>query len=749
MFVSRLQKLWSSIFFIVILSVTDIGKQLVQNLVSLIDLVFNFTVTNEIIIFLYKVLVIIFLILTCIIVTVYLWKKFYPKTDYQVDPEFERIIKNNNLNNIWVLGPWGSGKTKFVKSSLNSLGQKFFYVSLFGLNSRNEVIQEINEQIVNETKLSLLVDLPVIGILFKWLFQINGLSILKNHRKHIIVIDDFERVSNDFLTSNKIQNRHSGNVENNTDLAIYNDVLGVIDYIQQTIGCKVVVISSEENLEKLFTEIIIPKFHPYQYHIKFDVAMINDFPKLFFKKNNPKEVEDFSFIFSSIWNERIKATSLTNYRPIIHELSFLSDESDVRFQISYVLSRLMDCWAVQMPVGSLIPFQFLLDRIKNNRSDTRRYNLIKKIIKEYKFNDGFPYYIKVNSKERIAARFEAKEVLVRNYMGINLGSMKISEDYEFDDDEILLLTSQNPDSQLQTKKIKDWVSENYIKFKYRNPTMTYKNILVPKSQRVKWKKIYQNELANYFVKDEKIDFDPELTNSIINTINKFEFLTSDIEKFLNLVDLDYVIEFLLEADHDENLIASRILYKFLSSFYPVSGNISLYLIAEYMAVKLDSKLEITADDYMFPVISNGYNSTSDFVNSQQYKFDELLLNLSENTIDNIKVKDEKVLEVGKYAIYKEHALFIVKNMEITDTINGIPAQEHIANYLDNNNDDLKTIVDHLERYYAASEEKNNRVNDYRIEQEYDEYGEILDEYPVYYEPLKERYNRWWKFIDER
>jgi len=729
--------------------VTDIGKQLVQNLVSLIDLVFNFTVTNEIIIFLYKVLVIIFLILTCIIVTVYLWKKFYPKTDYQVDPEFERIIKNNNLNNIWVLGPWGSGKTKFVKSSLNSLGQKFFYVSLFGLNSRNEVIQEINEQIVNETKLSLLVDLPVIGILFKWLFQINGLSILKNHRKHIIVIDDFERVSNDFLTSNKIQNRHSGNVENNTDLAIYNDVLGVIDYIQQTIGCKVVVISSEENLEKLFTEIIIPKFHPYQYHIKFDVAMINDFPKLFFKKNNPKEVEDFSFIFSSIWNERIKATSLTNYRPIIHELSFLSDESDVRFQISYVLSRLMDCWAVQMPVGSLIPFQFLLDRIKNNRSDTRRYNLIKKIIKEYKFNDGFPYYIKVNSKERIAARFEAKEVLVRNYMGINLGSMKISEDYEFDDDEILLLTSQNPDSQLQTKKIKDWVSENYIKFKYRNPTMTYKNILVPKSQRVKWKKIYQNELANYFVKDEKIDFDPELTNSIINTINKFEFLTSDIEKFLNLVDLDYVIEFLLEADHDENLIASRILYKFLSSFYPVSGNISLYLIAEYMAVKLDSKLEITADDYMFPVISNGYNSTSDFVNSQQYKFDELLLNLSENTIDNIKVKDEKVLEVGKYAIYKEHALFIVKNMEITDTINGIPAQEHIANYLDNNNDDLKTIVDHLERYYAASEEKNNRVNDYRIEQEYDEYGEILDEYPVYYEPLKERYNRWWKFIDER
>ncbi|WP_312221508.1 hypothetical protein [Streptococcus parasuis] len=728
---------------------TDIGKQLVQNLVSLIDLVFNFTVTNEIIIFLYKVLVIIFLILTCIIVTVYLWKKFYPKTDYQVDPEFERIIKNNNLNNIWVLGPWGSGKTKFVKSSLNSLGQKFFYVSLFGLNSRNEVIQEINEQIVNETKLSLLVDLPVIGILFKWLFQINGLSILKNHRKHIIVIDDFERVSNDFLTSNKIQNRHSGNVENNTDLAIYNDVLGVIDYIQQTIGCKVVVISSEENLEKLFTEIIIPKFHPYQYHIKFDVAMINDFPKLFFKKNNPKEVEDFSFIFSSIWNERIKATSLTNYRPIIHELSFLSDESDVRFQISYVLSRLMDCWAVQMPVGSLIPFQFLLDRIKNNRSDTRRYNLIKKIIKEYKFNDGFPYYIKVNSKERIAARFEAKEVLVRNYMGINLGSMKISEDYEFDDDEILLLTSQNPDSQLQTKKIKDWVSENYIKFKYRNPTMTYKNILVPKSQRVKWKKIYQNELANYFVKDEKIDFDPELTNSIINTINKFEFLTSDIEKFLNLVDLDYVIEFLLEADHDENLIASRILYKFLSSFYPVSGNISLYLIAEYMAVKLDSKLEITADDYMFPVISNGYNSTSDFVNSQQYKFDELLLNLSENTIDNIKVKDEKVLEVGKYAIYKEHALFIVKNMEITDTINGIPAQEHIANYLDNNNDDLKTIVDHLERYYAASEEKNNRVNDYRIEQEYDEYGEILDEYPVYYEPLKERYNRWWKFIDER
>ena len=730
---------------------TNIGKQLVHNFVSLIYLVFNFAITSEIIICSYRIMLIIFLFFTFILIAVFLWEKFHLKNEDYVESEFNRIVKNNNLKNIWVLGPWGSGKTKFVKDSLNSIGQKFFYVSLFGLHGRNEIIQEINEQIVAETKLSVLVDLPVVGILFKWLFKINGLSILKYYRDtHFIVIDDFERVSNDFFINNKKLIKNESD-QDNGDLVSYNDVLGVIDYIQQSIGCKVLVISSDDNLDKLLTEIIIPKFHPYQYHIKFDVAKIIDFPKLFLKKINSREIENFSGIFSSVWVERVNKDSLTNYRPIIHELSFLSDETDTRYQISYVLSRLMDCWGITMPVGSMIPFQFLLDRVKNRRHETIRYNLIKKIIEENSFKNGFPYYVLENGKKRVTDKFEAQEVLVRNYMGLNLSDSKISEDYKFDDNEILLLTSKNPELQLQKKKIKVWVSENYIKFKYRQPTMTYENILVSGQFWSSWKKIYQNELAKYYVKDEHIDFDPQLTNSIINTITRFDFLTSNIERFLDVIDIDYVIELLPDVNPDgnyeESLISSRILYRYLSSYYPISGSISLYLIAEYLADNFNVRFEISNDDCMFPVISNDCNSAIDFVKSKQYKFDELLLNLSENTIDNEKFKDEKILESEEFTIHKEHAFYIVKFMETTDTINGVTAQEHIRKFLEKESYDLITVVNNLERF-CTIDDKNHRVNDYRMEYEYDDDGEIVYEYPIYYEPLKERYNRWWKYIDE-
>ncbi len=394
------------------------------------------------------------------------------------------------------------------------------------------------------------------------MYQLNGLSILRNFReKYFVVIDDFERISN-----------VDGTAEI-TDFGAYNDVLGVIDYIQQSIGCRVIVISTNESLEKFITEIVIPKFYPYQYQIKFNPEIIKDLPKQFFKKNNSQEIENFSGVFSEVWGERIRLDSLTNYRPIIHELSYLSDETDVRFQISYVLSRLMDCWEINMSSGSSIPFKFLVNRITKKSNDSRKYKLLKKIIEQYNFENGLPYYVQENSKERITDRLEVQEVLVLNYMRLELKSLKISNDYQFNDDEVLLLTSRDPKSDLKGRTIEDWVSENYIKFKYRHPTRTYKNIVVSGRYDKKWKNIYQNSLARYFVKDQKIDFNPTLESMIINTIKRFYFLTSDIERFIDLIDLDYVSEYLLETDNEEDLISSRILYRYLHSDKSISGNI--------------------------------------------------------------------------------------------------------------------------------------------------------------------------------
>lgn len=277
--------------------------------------------------------------------------------------------------------------------------------------------------------------------------------------------------------------------------------------------------------------------------------------------------------------------------------------------------------------------------------------------------------------------------------------------------------------------------------------MTYKNILVSGRFRSRWKKIYQSELARYYVEDELIEFDPQLTDSIISTITRFDFLTSNIEQFLDVINLDYVLELLPEDNYEETLIASRILYKYLSSYYPISGSVSLYLIDEYLADNLNVRLEISNDDCMFPVISKDCNSASDFVKSKQYKFDELLLNLSENTIDNEKFKDEKILESEEFTIHKEHAFYIVKFMETTDTINGVTAQEHIKKFLEKESYDLITAVYNLERS-CSIDDKNPRVNDYRMYYEYDDDDEIINEYPIYYEPLIERYRRWREYIGD-
>ena len=86
-------------------------------------------------------------------------------------------------------------------------------------------------------------------------------------------------------------------------------------------------------------------------------------------------------------------------------------------------------------------------------------------------------------------------------------------------------------------------------------------------------------------------------------------------------------------------------------------------------------------------------------------------------------------------------------METTDTINGVTAQEHIKKFLEKESYDLITAVYNLERS-CSIDDKNPRVNDYRMYYEYDDDDEIINEYPIYYEPLIERYRRWREYIGD-
>lgn len=753
----KLKSLWAILVFLICMSVTETGKKLVKNLMFLSKVIFNQEIPIEWIYLSYKCLLCGFVIVSIIMILSLCQKKYKQKTNStKVEIEFERIMKNSNLRNIWVLGPWGSGKTKFVKSSLDKLGKKYFYISLFGLSTRNDIIQEINEQITSETKLSLIVELPIIGLFFKWLFQINGLSILRSFSdKWIIVLDDFERVFNGFRREiiNSKENSESEERMSKIELDSYNDVLGVIDYLQQSFGCKVIVISSKETIDELLDKVIIPKFHPYQYHIELNLKLIKDFPKAFFKKANSEEIEIFSEIFSMVWHERIKLKEITNYRPIIYELSLLSDETNNRYKISYTLSRLIDDWEIEMLPGRLIPFEFLVNKEKEGGDlDNSKYNLIEKIFKINMFENGFPYYVPKNSKARLL-KFQAsqsvdeiQEALVYSYMKIGTNTRRIPDDYVFNIKEIMLLTSQDPTTLLQGREISKWVTENYIQHHYSEPGMIYKYILTTKYQD-EWKDIYQTAAINYFVRDIGLDTNSKIADSIVKILKKFEFLILDIKTLKQVIDIDYVEQVLLVENLEGTHVDSRILYRFLSEIEEVSGEMSLYLISNSFDHKNTISLNIGNDDLFIPVLDERPSIIENFIASEQYKFEKLLWNLKGNTYVNQHYVDKKEFDGCDLIIYKEHAFFIVEFMETDDTINGDSTIMYIEKFISSNTPtEKKELLDFVYNLHSRCTDEENRRTcpkfDFPV---YDE--DMASSEPVH-ELLVKRYDRWIAIIEK-
>ena len=735
----KLKNIWAFLVFLICLSVTESGKKLVKNLMFLFKVIFNQEIPINWIYLSYKSLLCGFVIVSIIMFLSYCQKKHNQKSNStKVEPEFEGIIKNPNLRNIWVIGPWGSGKTKFVKSSLDKLGKKYFYISLFGLSTRNDIIQEINEQVTSETKLSLIVELPVIGLFFKWLFQINGLSILRNFSdKWIIVLDDFERVSNGFRENkNSEQNSESIEPMSKMELDSYNDVLGVIDYLQQSFGCKMIVISSKEFKDELFDKIIIPKFHPYQYHIKFSFDLIKDFPKDYFKKDKPKDVEIYSKIFSIVWKERVDLNHITNYRPIIYELSLLSDETDNRYKISYTLSRLIDDWGLEMVSGRLIPFEFLVNSVEKNEQNNSKYTLIKEIVKESKSQSGFPYYISKKRPLKVTkfGKDDAvREALVYSYMRIENAIHSIPNDYKFDKNGIKLLTSQDPTTLLQGREIRDWVVKNYIQHHYFQSGESYKDIPTSNYQ-AKWENIYQAAVVNYFVKDIGLETNSALAYSIVKTLKKFEFLILDIGNLKEIIDADYVNQILLVENPEGTHVDSRILYRYFSKLEIASNSMSLYLVLNYYNLN-DLFLHISKDDLFIPIIDARTSIIEDFIASNQYAFEKLLWDLKENTYNNNFYKDEKEFDRSNLTISREHAYFIVEFMEYNDKINGETIDMYIKEFISKNNttekEDLIKFVNNL--IESSGNEKNKRTS-FQLD--------------PFSEKLKNRYKRWISDIEQ-
>ncbi len=167
-----------------------------------------------------------------------------------IKKSLSKIIKSKDKFVAIISGEWGSGKTYFWKEFANTLDEdiKYAYISFFGINSIEEIRQQIFFKVsrkgktVNWLQENILdkirnvkgafnieedIKLTLDGGLLNLAFSLMGKG---DFEKVIICFDDFERLS---------------------DKVSLKDVMGLISELKEEKECKVILILNENELENL------------------------------------------------------------------------------------------------------------------------------------------------------------------------------------------------------------------------------------------------------------------------------------------------------------------------------------------------------------------------------------------------------------------------------------------------------------------------------------------------------------------
>lgn len=177
-----------------------------------------------------------------------------------VEEEINRFLKGEEPEVLCLMGQWGAGKTfawnqylAKAKSGKTISLKRYSYVSLFGQNSLDDLKYSIFENTIGIDQVGKEVDLSItdriktfatnwrkgIGIAdaTPWLKDFAPLatrSFFLTVRKQIVCIDDLERVGDELSTK---------------------DILGLISFLKDQRGCKVVLLLNDEALGKAASKI--------------------------------------------------------------------------------------------------------------------------------------------------------------------------------------------------------------------------------------------------------------------------------------------------------------------------------------------------------------------------------------------------------------------------------------------------------------------------------------------------------------
>lgn len=732
---------WLVLSGIIFLSLIDATRKIVKNVISYLNVLFPLWHFEYkiIAVFLLNFIFVLWLGTTIFVMIfkIYLFiYSFCTKNKKEVPQELVYKINKTRAKNLWIIGPWGSGKTKLIKESLLALKKKYFYVSLFGLNNRSDIIKEINTQVVQDSILSNLINIPVIGSLFGWIISQDGLQILKRFQDRILVLDDFERVGG--IKDDDI---------NIKDYSIYNEALGVIDYIEQEIGMKVIVITSNDGIKKLFDEVIVPKFYPIKYDVGFSKESIKSIAKSYLSNN--KQSEQLSEIFSILWSKRIDNEKNNeylnnNYRPIINDLIYLSQIRDSKTIKSVMLSSYFSDLKFDLKTGNSINYEIAKLLAMNDQNKKVKKYLNNQIIELLTEDDDLTVSeIQNFDSQEKSLEFDKQILVAKIYWN---GCIDNEFIYDINRTDIKILFQKEPQILVGNKLLAQIVTNYYLS---NSDEQNFKLLDTIRNQRKlykMWKKVLIKDVIKKYINGKRNFLTSNQFQRLVEYLQSLDTTFFDDEIFLTLIDsiCNDNLNSLLE---NEETFLSGLLVNYIKLKQPEyefnKNRIPFYLLENFIKYEYP-KLSLPISDIRNKI---SLNYVSEFSSSMEKRknhwqeiFESILYKMQKNPNEDYS-KQTFFISINDLKIYKEHAYFFVMELEPKELIEGIQILDLLIKFLCADNQSyIPKLLSILEN--ALIDDKGEKENLRGPKTPIYEEDGIFDDY---IENVSARYNRW---IDE-
>ena len=398
----KIKNIFIFIFSILIISFTESGKKVINNIIYNIYHTYKNIVPDKCVIInfnqviLLKSIIYAICILFCLGYCIYTHiinnrhkrKKNQSETEgkKEVEDYLVEHINNEKISMIFIDGSWGIGKTTYVKNTLKYINRDFYYISLFGLKTREQIISEVINEIKTKSCIGRFLEIPIIGTVVNLIYSINGLNILKTNKKGIIVFDDLERVSG-YINS---KNEYEAKMDD------YNDIIGFLDYFSQNFKeFKIIVIMDSYKMGKIYEKFIYPKLSPQTISVPFYTDIVSNISKEYLiKLKEDKDIIDF---YSFIWMLRreLNKSYEWSYRPLVKELQYLSNYQNRQTVVDIALSGLISSFklpevSVDYRIREYLNQASKKDILRKNNEEKETENIIEVINK-------LEYYLVTNT----------------------------------------------------------------------------------------------------------------------------------------------------------------------------------------------------------------------------------------------------------------------------------------------------------------------------------------------------------------